>query len=312
VLLPVLSAMVDERSAAEGAARPKGAGAHVARAAARIGRAQVAGEEAQLELQRSEKLAREGFVSAARLDSARLGVAAARRELEVARAEHEAALQDQAQAAAALLPVTGAVRAGRPLTVRAPVDGVVLRVAQGSEGTIAAGTALVDIGDPRRMELIADLLTTEAVQAQPGRPAVVERWGGPSAQGRVRRVEPAAFTKVSALGIEEQRVKVIVDLDTPPQGWGAMGDGYRATLRIVTHSVEPALLVPVGALFPIGDGGMGVFRVEGGRARLQPVELGGRNGNEAWVRTGLAPGQPVIVYPPPTVEDGKRVQLRRP
>ena len=312
VLLPVLSAMVDERSAREAAARHQAATANVARAAARIARTQVAADEAQLELHRTEKLAREGFLSSSRLDSARLALTGARREVEVARAEREAAVHAQAQAAAALLPVNAGAQAGRPLTVRAPVAGVVLRIPQASEATVAPGAALLDIGDPARMEVIADLLTTDAVQAQPGGPAVVERWGGPPVAARVRLVEPAAFTKVSALGIEEQRVKVVVDVDTPPEAWRAMGDGFRVTLRILTQRVDQAVLVPVGALFPIGDGGMGVYRVEDGRAKLQPVELGGRNGSEAWVRSGLQAGQRVILYPPPTVGDGQRVQARRP
>ena len=312
VLLPVLSAMVDERSAREAAARHQAATANVARATARIERTQVAAEEAQLELHRTEKLVREGFLSSSRLDSARLALTAAKREVEVARAEREAAVHEQAQAAAALLPVNAGGKAGQPLTVRSPADGVVLRIPQASEATVLPGAALLDIGDPRRMEVIAELLTTDAVQAQPGGPARVERWGGPPLAARVRLVEPAAFTKVSALGIEEQRVKVVVDVDTPPEAWRVMGDGFRVTLRIFTQRVEQAVLAPVGALFPIGDGGMGVFRVEGGRAKLQPVELGGRNGSEAWVRSGLQPGQQVILYPPPTVEDGQRVQARRP
>jgi HlyD family secretion protein len=308
VLLPAMSAMVDERSAREASARHRAAVANVARAAARIARTQVAAQEAQLELHRTEKLAWEGFLAPARLDSARLALAGARREVDVARAERETAEHEQAEAAAALLPATASIQAGRPLVVTAPVDGVVLRVAQASEATVLAGAALIDLGDPARMEVVADLLTTDAVQAQPGRRAVIERWGGPPVEGRVRRVEPAAFTKVSALGIEEQRVRVIVDLEPPPQGWQAMGDGFRVTLRVITHSVEAAVLAPVGALFPIGDGGMGVFRVAEGRARLQPVEVGGRNGSEAWIRTGLQAGQPVIVYPPPAVADGVRVR----
>lgn len=312
VLLPVMPAMVDERSSREASARHHAATANVARATARIGRARVAVAEAQLELHRTEKLAREGFLSAARLDSVRLAFDGARREVDMALAEREAAVHEQAQAAAALLPVDGSVQPGRPLPVRSPVDGVVLRIPQASEGTLAAGTALMDIGDPARMEVVADLLTTDAVQATPGRRAVIERWGGPVAEGKVRRVEPAAFTKVSALGIEEQRVKVIVDLATPPEGWQAMGDGYRVTLRVITQSVDPAVLAPVGALFPIGDGGTGVYVVDGGKAKLQPVELGGRNGIDAWVRSGLRAGQTVIVYPPPAVADGKRVQVRRP
>jgi HlyD family secretion protein len=312
VLLPVMSAMVDERSSREAAARYEAAKANVLRATARQKRTELAAEEAQLELHRTEKLAREGFLSASRLDSARLALAAARRDIETAQAERDAAQHEQVQAAAALLPAGGRVQAGKPLTVQSPVDGVVLKLAQTSEGTIAAGAALLDVGDPARMEVIAELLTTDAVQAQPGRRAVVERWGGPPVQGRVRRVEPAAFTKVSALGIEEQRVKVVVDVASPPPSWQAMGDGYRVTLRVITQEVEQAVLAPVGALFPIGDGGTGVYRLQDGKAKLQPVDLGGRNGSEAWVRTGLQAGDTVIVYPPPTVSDGKRVETRKP
>lgn len=311
ILLPVMSAMVDERSTREAAARLEAARANAARAAARMARADVATQEAQLELHRTEKLAREGFLSGARLDSARLALAGAKRDGESARAERDAALHDVEVAAATLQPVTSA-QGGRPFTLRAPVDGVVLRVPQASETTVAAGTPLVEIGDPAKLEVVADLLTTDAVQAQPGRRAIVERWGGPPAEGRVRRVEPSAFTKVSALGIEEQRVKVIVDLDTVPPAWQAVGDGFRVTLRIVTTSADRALLVPVGALFPVGDGGTAAYRLEAGRARMEPVELGGRNGSEAWVRRGLRPGDVVIVYPPPAVEHGKRVRVRKP
>lgn len=311
-LLPVMSAMIDERSTREAQARHKAAVANVAAAQAHVDRVAVSLQEVQLELHRTEKLAREGFLSASRLDSARLAVTGGRRDVDAARAAHAAAVQEQAHAAAALLPASGSVQAGQPLTLRSPVEGVVLRVTQPSEATLPAGAALMDIGDPRRLEVVADLLTTDAVQAQPGRRAVVERWGGPPVQGVVRRVEPGAFTKVSALGIEEQRVKVLVDLDNPPPAWQVMGDGYRVTLRVITLSVDQAVLVPVGALFPVGDGGMAVYRLDAGRARLQVVEVGGRNGSEAWIRSGLQPGQELIVYPPPTVEDGKRVQVRRP
>ena len=311
VLQPVMPAMIDERGTREAQARHAAATAGVQRAAARLERARIAVQEAQLELHRTEKLAREGFLAASRLDSARLAFSAAQREQEAARAEREVALQEQAQAAAVLQPA-GQATPGRPLVVRAPADGVVLKVAQPSEATLPAGTALLDIGDPARMEVVAELVTTDAVQAQPGHRVVIERWGGPPVQGRVRRVEPAAFTKVSALGIEEQRVKVLVDIEDPPAGWQVVGDGFRVTVRIVTQSVDGAVLAPVGALFPFADGGMAVYRIDGGRARLQAVEVGGRNGNEAWIQSGLAPGQAVIVYPPPTVAEGRRVQARKP
>lgn len=310
VLTPVMSSMVDDRSAREAAARLRAASAGIERAAARVERARVALEEARLDLQRSEKLASDGFVSAARLDSARLALTAARRELDTASAEREVAVHERALAAAALHPA-GAGVDGRPLAVRSPVSGVVLKLALQSESTIAPGAALLDVGDPARMEVVAELLTTDAVQARPGTRTVIERWGGPPVEGRVRRVEPGAFTKVSALGIEEQRVKVLVDIVDPPAVWSRLGDAFRVTVRVITKSADHALLVPVGAIFPHQEH-FAVYRLEGSRARLQPVELGGRNGTFAWVRKGLSAGQDVIVYPPSSIVDGKRVKVRKP
>lgn len=311
VLTPVMSAMVDERSTREATARLKAAAAGVERASARVARARISLQEAQLEKERTEKLAGEGFLSASRLDAVRLALAGARRELQVADAEREMALQEKAQAAAALQPVAAGSSNTRPLSVRSPVSGVVLRVPQPSEGTIAAGAALLDIGDPLRMEVISELLTTDAVQATAGRRVVIERWGGPPVEGVVRRVEPAAFTKVSALGVEEQRVNVLIDVNNPPEAWRSMGDGFRVSVRIVTASVEQAVLAPLGALFPHGKG-MAAYRLDGRYARLQPVEVGARNNNEAWLRNGLTPGQTVIVYPPSTIRDGRKVHVRTP
>lgn len=309
VLSPVVPVILDERSTREAQARLKAADAGVSMAAARVERARVAQEEAQLELHRVERLAREGYMSPARLDTARLARDGARRELEAAAAQRDVAAQDRAQAAAVLQPVTTAAR-GNPLVVRSPVPGVVLKVPQQSEGTVAAGTALMDVGDPSRMEVIAQLLTTDAVQARPGTPVSIERWGGPAVTATVRRVEPAAFTKVSALGIEEQRVNVVIDIAQPPPAWRSMGDGFRVTARVITASEDGAMLVPVGALFPHADGGLAVYRVEGSRARLRPVELNGRNAMVGSVREGLSAGDAVVLYPPPTLVDGSRVQAR--
>jgi HlyD family secretion protein len=138
--------------------------------------------------------------------------------------------------------------------------------------------------------------------------------------GRVRAVEPAAFTKVSALGVEEQRVKVLIDLTSPPEHWQALGDAYRVTVRIVTRSVDQALTVPTSAVFPLpgdsmangAEGASGVFVVQDGRARLREVEVVARNSQDAWLRRGLQPGDPVIVYPSPEVRDGVRVAPRAP
>ncbi len=188
---------------------------------------------------------------------------------------------------------------------------MVLRVAQPSETTLASGAALLDVGDPARMEVVSEFLTTDAVQAQAGRRAVIERWGGPLVEGRVRRVEPAAFTRVSALGIEEQRVNVLIDIATPPEAWRSMGDDFRVSVRIIVASVKQAVLVAVGALFPHGQG-MAVYLLDGRTARLQTVDVGTRNTTEGWIRSGLVPGQAVVLYPPPALADGSKVKVRTP
>lgn len=311
VLRPVMSPMVDERSRREAQARLQAAAAGVQGAAARVERARIALQEARLEQQRTERLAADGFLSASRLDSVRLALAGARRELEAAEAGQEVAVQERAQAAAALQPAAATLTTRGALPVRSPVAGVVLRVTQPSEATLPAGAALLDIGDPQRMEVVSELLTTDAVQAQPGRRVVIERWGGPPVEGVVRRVEPAAFTKVSALGIEEQRVNTLIDVTGPPADWQQMGDGFRVVVRVITHAEDEALMVPVGALFPDGDG-FAVYAIDGRRARVRRVDIGGRNGSQAWVRTGLQPGQAVIIYPPAAVADGRRVKARKP
>lgn len=311
VLRPVLPAMVDDRTRLEAQARLRASDAAVDRANARSARARLALQEAQLEQGRTERLASEGFVAAARLDSVRLALAAAQRELEGALAEQDLAGHEREQALATLRQFGAGVRAGAAFPVRSPVAGVVLKVTQPSENTLPAGAALLEVGDPQQMEIVSELLTTDAVQARPGRRVVIERWGGPPVEGRVRRVDPAAFTKVSALGIEEQRVLAVIDLTSPPRDWAAMGDGFRVVVRVITTSVDGALVVPVGALFPHGDG-FAVYAIDGARARLRAVDIGGRNATEAWVRSGLSAGQQVIVYPPPTVAEGRRVRVRQP
>jgi HlyD family secretion protein len=311
VLRPVLPAMVDERSRLEAQARVRAASAGVDRANARTARARLALEEARLEQGRTERLAAEGFLSLSRLDSARLALAGAERELEAALAEQDQAGHEREQAIATLQQFTGPMRVAGGLPVVTPVAGVVLKVTQPSENTLPAGAALLEVGDPGQMEVVSELLTTDAVQARPGRRVVIERWGGPPVEGRVRRVDPAAFTKVSALGIEEQRVLAVIDITSPPSDWTAMGDGFRVVVRVITASVDGALIVPVGALFPHGEG-FAVYAIDGRRARLRPVDIGGRNGTQAWVRSGLAADQQVIVYPPATVTDGQRVRVRQP
>lgn len=309
-LLPVMPPMIDARALSEARARLGAAEAGLAQATAQFRRADVALEESWVEFRRTEQLAREGFVAPSRLDSARLAVAANRNARDAAASARDAAGQEQARASAALAP-SAAGGTGRALTVRAPVSGRVLRVAQPSEATLPSGAALMDIGDPAQLEVVSELLTPDAVQARPGAQVVIERWGGPPLKGHIQAIEPAGFTKVSALGIEEQRANAVIHVDGAPDAWRAVGDGFRVGVRIVTLSNPRALMVPVGALFPHG-GGMAVYRIEGPRVRLQAVEVAARNGSDAWLKSGLAEGAQIVVYPSSEVNDGARVRVRQP
>lgn len=310
-LAPVLAPMQDARTIAELRARAEAAAANAGRAATRTGAARIALEQARSEQRRSEQLATQGFIAPTKLETDRLAVQAAQKELETSVAGERVAAFELQQARAA----AGSVASGstQRFAVRAPVAGQVLRVLQASEGVVALGTPLVEIGDLAQLEVVAELLTTEALQAKPGTPVRIERWGGAGTlQGRVRLVEPAAFTKVSALGVEEQRVKVLVELTSPREQWKALGDGYRVAVRIVTRSEAKALTVPLAAVFPRSEGGgAAVFVLDAGRANLQPVQVLARNSGQALIGEGLAAGAEVLVYPPAAVADGVRIKKRK-
>jgi HlyD family secretion protein len=335
---PLPSPLLDERSRGEQQARAAAAQAALERAGTRVRAAQVGVDQALNEQRRTAQLVAQGFVSPAKADTDRLALDAATREREGAVESERVARFELQQTRVALELSSGAASSGRTFTVRAPVAGMVLRVHQASEGVVGIGTPLLDLADTSRIEIVAELLTGDAAVARPGSPVRIERWGGPgSLQGQVRRVEPAAFTKVSALGVEEQRVNVLIDLVPAlavPAGPAAsevsiggaaradatpaalLGDGWRVVVRILTRQEADVLRVPVSAVFPWPGPAqpadtMGVFVVEGGRARLRTVQVVARNGSLAWVRSGLAPGEVVIAYPPPAVADGVRVKPRQ-
>lgn len=318
-LTPALPTMTDERTLREQQLRVEISEAQVQRVNAHVESARVALLQASNERRRSEELARQGFVSPTKLETDRLTALAAQSALDAAQQERHVAAHEVEQARAAMAAVRGSpASANRAFAVRAPTAGRVLRIAQPSEAVVGLGTPLLEVGDTRSLEVVAELLTGDALQANPGTRVLIERWGGSRLlEGRVRLVEPSAFTKVSALGVEEQRVKVLIDITSPPEQWAALGDGFRVGVRLVTTAVEAAVKVPVGAVFPLpqgadGDaqGGMAVFVVEGGRAHLVSVQVGSRNASEAWVRRGLTPGSTVIVYPAASVSDGARVKPR--
>jgi HlyD family secretion protein len=335
---PLPSPLLDERSRGEQQARAAAAQAALERAGTRVRAAQVGVDQALNEQRRTAQLVAQGFVSPAKADTDRLALDAATREREGAVESERVARFELQQTRVALELSSGAASSGRTFTVRAPVAGMVLRVHQASEGVVGIGTPLLDLADTSRIEIVAELLTGDAAVARPGSPVRIERWGGPgSLQGQVRRVEPAAFTKVSALGVEEQRVNVLIDLVPAlavPAGPAAsevsiggaaradatpaalLGDGWRVVVRILTRQEADVLRVPVSAVFPWPGPAqpadtMGVFVVEGGRARLRTVQVVARNGSLAWVRSGLTPGEVVIAYPSPAVADGVRVKPRQ-
>jgi HlyD family secretion protein len=310
-LTPSLPPLIDERSLRELRARVEAARAGIARSTARVEGSRVAVQQASNDVRRSEELARQGFVAPTKLETDRLAVLAAQKDHEAALAERHVAAHEAEQARAALSAVQ---RGGGPaFEVRAPVAAQVMRVVQASEANVPLGAPLLELGDTSRIEIVADLLTTEAVQLRPGQAVHVERWGGVGElPGRVRLVEPGGFTKVSALGVEEQRVRALIDLTGPPERWTALGDGFRVGVRIVVKSEARALQVPVAALFPRSDAaGTGMFVVDGGRARLQAVEVLARNATRAWIRSAAPPGTAVVVYPPASIADGARIRVRR-
>lgn len=197
------------------------------------------------------------------------------------------------------------------LDIRAPVDGKILRIYQESAAIVAAGTKLLELGDPSDLEMVIEVLSADAVRIASGNRVIVERWGGDtSLNGRVRLVEPAAFLKVSALGVEEQRVNVIADFTDPIEKRLALGDAYRVETRIVVWEAADVVRVPAGALFRAPGGEWAVFAIRTGRAKATPVIVGRSNGLEAEVLAGLTPGDRVVLHPSDRVKDGGRVSGR--
>jgi HlyD family secretion protein len=200
--------------------------------------------------------------------------------------------------------------ARQEFSVRAPVSGEVLRVLQESEAVVQPGTPLLEIGNPLALEVVVDVLTTDAVDIRPGAPVRIERWGGDSAlTGHVHRVEPSAFTRLSALGVEEQRVNVIIDLDPSSARWARLGDGYRVETSIAVWEGRDRLMVPAGAVFRQGDG-WATYVVDRGRARLRTIQLGRRNAAAVEVLGGLRSGESVVLYPTDNVTDGVRTEIQ--
>lgn len=279
---------------------------HAALIAARASTGGLAATLAQArnDLARAEELSERGFVSRAQLEAARTRVTTSNAALAQARAE-------VARLEAQLAPATG-LASETEVPVRAPVAGTVLSVVDESEGLVAEGTPLLWIGDPSRIEVVVDLLSREAVRAKPGDPVEMTRWGGePPLTGTIRSIEPFGRTKVSALGIEEQRVNLVIGLDAASAGRAArLGHGFQLDATIILWETRDALRVPIAALFRGQGGGWQVFAMEGGRARRSDVRIGRINEEYGEVLGGLQEGQDVVLNPGGLIADGVRIRAR--
>jgi HlyD family secretion protein len=304
---------LDVRSAAEARAGVDAAAAARTHAAAQVRRVQAELDFARAEYERNRALALSHTVSANELDAAQRRARTAEAALAEAQAQRQMRESEYQVARARLMP-PGAAR-GRVadcdcVSVYSPVSGRVLKVLNESEGVVASGTPLLEVGNPELLEVVVDLLSADAVRVRPGQRVVIEAWGGEQPlDGIVQRVEPFGFTKVSALGIEEQRVNVVIDITSPRERWERLGHGYRVEPRIVLWESPDVLRVPLSALFRQGDK-WAVFVARDRRAELRVVEVGQDTGLQAEVRAGLAVGERVVLHPADRVSPGVRLAER--
>jgi HlyD family secretion protein len=305
-IAPLSAPLLDPRTRAEAEARLGAARSAELQARAQVARAGAAKQLADAELTRTRRLEAGGAVTAQALDRAAFEARLRDEELRSASFARKVAVEQVRLAQAAL----GSGRAAlRHVDVVAPASGRVVRIQQKSAGVVQPGTPLLEVADPAALEVVVDLLTPDAVRVHPGTPVLVQGWGGQPIAGRVHRIEPAAFTRVSALGVDEQRVNVIVDLVDPRSRWEALGDAFRIEARLVVAEVDRALILPMGAVFRSGNG-WAVFRIDGGIARTTPVEVGQRAQALVEVRGGVSESDAVIVHPGDKVTDGVRVAGR--
>jgi HlyD family secretion protein len=311
-ITPLESQVLDPRSRAQASARVSAAEAALRAAREQAQAATAAQEFAAAELERLRPLVEEGLVSREAFDRAETEAktsAAARRSAEF---NVEVAGYDL-EAARTTLEYSAASASGVPaerVAVRAPIDGRILKVQHECEGAVRTGQPLLEVGDPSALEIEVDVLSADAVKIKPGMQVLFDRWGGEQPlQGRVRNIEPVGFTKISALGVEEQRVLVISDFTSPAEQWQRLGDGYRVEAQFILWQQADVLQVPAGSLFRYQQG-WAVFVIDGNRASRREIELGQRNGLAAQIVAGLAAGEMVINHPSDAVEDGKSVRQR--
>jgi HlyD family secretion protein len=314
VMQPSSPAFHDARTHQELLAALSVADAAITLAEAEIRRIDAALTLARNELKRAQPLAQSGTISQAALDKSTMAVETNEAALASAKAQLLVRRNERASVAARVGSPSGTAPASAAadccIQIPAPVTGQILKLAQESEAVVPAGAPLVEIGNPADLEIVAELLSTDAVQIKPGASVRIDGWGGPALQGRVQRVEPAGFLKVSALGIEEQRVRTIIDFTDPTTAWRQLGHDYRVIAHVVISSSADVLTVPVSALFRVGDD-WAVFTANDGRAKRAIIKVGLRNSRSAEVSAGLVSGDEVVMHPSDRIVDGTRVQQRQ-
>lgn len=309
-MTPVDPDFLDPRSEGRVRAQVKALDAMLASSSMRIEQARAARDLAIQQQGRIEALFNRGFATRAALDSANASVSSANAAYSEATRATEAARFDRDAGRANLVTPNSPRGRSGTLDVRSPTSGTVMRLPRESEATVAAGTPLVEVGDPRKLEVVTDLLSADAVRLRPGARVLIDNWGGATPlNGRVQRIEPFGFTKISALGVEEQRVNVIIDITDPPEKWTKLGHGYRVIIRAVEWESANTLQLPVSALFR-EKGKWAVFAVENGRANLVPVTIGRMNDEQAELLGGLRKGATVILHPSEKISDDARVKAR--
>ncbi|MFG0331877.1 MAG: efflux RND transporter periplasmic adaptor subunit [Maioricimonas sp. JB049] len=312
-ILPGDPDLLNPRALAEARARVNAAASGVKRAEATLAAAEAQRENSEAHHERVRRLHERNAATDDQLEEAMLEMRTAREQYRSAAFAVEIARFEFEQAEAALLrssPEENSEGTDWAFEIISPIDGVVLRVLQESSAVLSPGTPLLELGDPHNLELEVDVLSTDAVKILPGARVLVKHWGGGRPlEGTVRLVEPAAFTKISALGVEEQRVYVIADLNTSAAEASRLGDGFRFEAEIVVWESADVLQVLASALFRVGER-WAVFVIDEGTARLREVELGHRNPSTAEVRAGLSDRERVIVYPSDRVVDGIDVRVR--
>jgi HlyD family secretion protein len=305
-IAPVQPALLDTRARSSAEARLAQALASQKQSQVQIERAQTNFDQAKTDLERNQRLFERGAGSRQEFEQAQINERRTTAELESQKFGARVADFEVEMARATLVRLPGSRETGSQLEIPSPVGGRVLKVMHKSEGVVQPGTQLLEVGDPAALEVVVDVLTSDAARISPGAPVTLDRWGGPPIEGHVRRVEPSAFTRLSALGVEEQRVNVLIDLTSPRADWAALGDGYRVEAHIVVWQSNDVVRVPASAVFR-GENSWQLFRIVDGQARLTPVELGQRTTREVQVVKGLAGGEKVIVHPGDKIADGVKV-----